>query len=57
MYTYSVIKWLFFFYFYCFLGWCIESAYVSLHNKKLVNRGFMRGPFLPLYGSGGIMML
>ncbi|MDE7222394.1 MAG: putative ABC transporter permease [Acetatifactor sp.] len=57
MYHYSVIQWLFFFYFYCFVGWCIESTYVSLHQKRLVNRGFMRGPFLPLYGSGGIMML
>ncbi len=57
MYTYSVIQWLFFFYFYCFCGWCIESAYVSLQKKRLVNRGFMRGPFLPLYGSGAIMML
>jgi uncharacterized membrane protein len=26
-------------------------------EKHLVNRGFMRGPFLPLYGSAGIMML
>ncbi|MDE5891695.1 MAG: putative ABC transporter permease, partial [Acetatifactor sp.] len=57
MYHYSVIQWLFFFYFYCFVGWCIESTYVSLHQKRLVNRGFMKGPFLPLYGSGGIMML
>lgn len=57
MYHYSVIQWMFFFYFYCFVGWCIESTYVSLHQKRLVNRGFMRGPFLPLYGSGGIMML
>ncbi len=57
MYTYTVIQWLFFFYFYCFVGWCIESAYVSLHQRRLVNRGFMRGPFLPLYGSGAIMML
>lgn len=57
MYHYSVIQWLFFFYFYCFVGWCIESTYVSIHQKRLVNRGFMRGPFLPLYGSGGIMML
>lgn len=57
MHHYSVIQWLFFFYFYCFVGWCIESVYVSLHQKRLVNRGFMKGPFLPLYGSGGIMML
>ena len=57
MYNYSVMQWLFFFYFYCFFGWCFESAYVSIKSKRLVNRGFMRGPFLPLYGSGALMML
>lgn len=57
MYSYSVIQWLFIFYFYCFFGWCFESTYVSLKKRKWVNRGFMRGPFLPLYGSGAIMML
>lgn len=57
MYPYTITQWLFFFYLYCFAGWCIESAYVSIHEKKLTNRGFMRGPFLPLYGSGAIMML
>lgn len=54
---YTAVHWLFFFYFYCFFGWCFESAYVSIRCKRLVNRGFMRGPFLPLYGSGAIMML
>lgn len=53
----QMIQWFFFFYLYCFLGWCFESAYVSLKNRRLVNRGFMRGPFLPLYGSGAVMML
>ncbi len=57
MYHYTVIQWLFFFYFYCFCGWCIESTYVSLKSRKLTNRGFLRGPFIPLYGSGAIMML
>lgn len=57
MYQYSVIQWLFIFYFYCFGGWCFESTYVSIKNKKLTNRGFMRGPFLPIYGSGATMML
>lgn len=52
-----MIRWLFFFYFYCFFGWCFESTYVSVKSGRLVNRGFMRGPFLPLYGSGAIMML
>ena len=57
MIQYKAFQWLFFFYFYCFFGWCFESSYVSLKSGKLVNRGFMRGPFLPLYGSGAIMML
>lgn len=57
MYQYSVTQWIFFFYLYCFLGWCFESAYVSIRTRKLTNRGFMHGPFLPLYGSGAIMML
>ena len=57
MYSYTAVQWLFFFYFYCFFGWCFESTVVSVSKKKFVNRGFMRGPFLPLYGSGAIMML
>lgn len=57
MYSYSMVQWIFFFYFYCFFGWCFESAYVSLKKRKWVNRGFVRGPFLPLYGTGAIMML
>ncbi len=57
MYSYTITQWLFFFYFYCFFGWCFESTYVSLRKRHPVNRGFMRGPFLPLYGSGAVMML
>lgn len=57
MIHYKIAQWLFFFYVYCFLGWCFESAFVSAKSRKLVNRGFMRGPFLPLYGSGAMMML
>lgn len=57
MYHYSAVQWLFFFYFYCFFGWIFESTYVSVKSRKFVNRGFMRGPFLPIYGSGAIMML
>ena len=57
MYSYTMTQWLFFFYFYCFAGWCFESAYVSIKSRELTNRGFLRGPFLPIYGSGAIMML
>ncbi|MCM1161354.1 MAG: hypothetical protein NC412_09030 [Roseburia sp.] len=57
MYTYNLIQWLMFFYTYCFFGWCFESTYVSLKKRKLVNRGFLNGPYLPLYGSGAISVL
>ncbi len=53
----SIIYWIMYFYIYCFLGWCIESAIVSADTKKLTNRGFLRGPMLPIYGFGAIMIL
>ncbi len=57
MFGYSIQEWLFIFYIYCFFGWCFESTYVSLRTGHWVNRGFMRAPFLPLYGSGAILLL
>lgn len=57
MYSYHFWEWLFFFYFYCFFGWCFESLYVSLKKHRPVNRGFMKGPWLPLYGSGAVLVL
>lgn len=57
MYSYHFQEWLIFFYFYSIFGWCFESTYVSLKEHHPVNRGFMRGPWLPLYGSGAVLVL
>lgn len=57
MYTYPWYHWITFFYIYCFFGWIFESTYVSLKKRRLVNRGFLRLPMLPLYGTGAVMML
>ena len=57
MYTYAWYHWLTFFYIYCFFGWIFESTYVSLKKHHFVNRGFLRLPMLPLYGTGAVMML
>ena len=57
MYPYNWIQWLLFFYFYCFAGWCIESTIVSVKEKRVINRGFLHGPVLPIYGTGAIMVL
>ncbi len=57
IFTYDTTDWLLFFYLYSFLGWVFESTYVSLRKGRPVNRGFLRGPILPLYGSGALVML
>lgn len=57
MYTYPWYHWITFFYLYCFFGWIFESTYVSLKTRHFVNRGFLRLPMLPLYGTGAVMML
>ena len=48
---------LMFFFIYCFLGWIWESTYVSIAEHKLTNRGFLRGPAIPIYGFGAIMII
>lgn len=57
MFTYTLTQWLLFFYFYCLIGWIWESCYVSLKQHKWINRGFLHGPFLPIYGCGAIFVL
>lgn len=57
MFLYTPLQWILFFGIYCFIGWCFESTYVSLKSLKFVNRGFLYGPFLPIYGSGAIVLL
>ncbi len=48
---YKVIMW---FLIYSVLGWTMESIYISICNKKITNRGYVKGPICPIYGFGGI---
>lgn len=57
MYSYSLSQWILFYLFYCVCGWCIETTFVSCRRRRFVNRGFLRGPVIPLYGSGAIVIL
>lgn len=54
---YTQAQWLLFFFLYCFLGWIWECLYVSFRKKQWVNRGFLYGPIIPLYGFGAITVL
>lgn len=57
MYVYQPAQWILFFFLYSFIGWLWECCYVSVIKRKWVNRGFMHGPLLPLYGSGAVIIL
>ncbi len=38
-------------------GWTWELVYYFLMKGKLINRGVLHGPILPIYGVGGILIL
>lgn len=42
---------------YCFIGYCLESLYVSLLQRKWISSGLLKGPFIPLYGIGGCLLV
>ena len=57
MYDYTIPEWGLIFFIYSILGWVWECLYVSGQQRKWVNRGFMHGPFLPIYGAGAVLLL
>lgn len=42
---------------YSVVGWCYESLFCSIQAQELVNRGFLFGPYLPIYGFGAIFLI
>ena len=42
---------------YSFLGWVLESVVRTICEKKIINTGFLIGPFCPIYGFGAIIMV
>lgn len=50
------LKYFLLFMIYSFVGWCIEIISIFHEDKKLVNRGFLLGPYCPIYGFGGVLL-
>ena len=46
-----------YFFIYSVMGWLWETVYCSLKAGKFVYRGFLLGPYCPIYGFGIIMVL
>ena len=42
---------------YSFLGWVLESIVRTICERKIINTGFLIGPFCPIYGFGAIIMI
>lgn len=42
---------------YAFLGWCTEVSYAALDTGTFVNRGFLNGPYCPIYGFGVVIVV
>ena len=38
-------------------GWGWEVMYHLVEDHMFVNRGFLQGPWLPIYGTGGVLIL
>lgn len=47
---YTVDQLVILFFFYSFVGWAWETVYCSLKEKKFQYRGFLYGPYCPVYG-------
>lgn len=41
---------------YSFLGWIVDIIGASLKSKKIVPRGFLIGPYCPIYGFGALLI-
>ena len=42
----------FLFFIYSFIGWILEVVQSAFHQKRLVNRGFINGPYVPYMDLG-----
>ena len=48
---YNICYYFLIFFGYSVLGWCVETIAVSFIKKKMIwNRGFLIGPYCPIYG-------
>ena len=48
-YTYFIV--------YAFLGWICEDIYCGVGKRKFINRGFLYGPYCPIYGFGALLVI
>lgn len=53
----QLLDWVLWFFIYSFVGWTWETFLFTIQERRFVNRGFLNGPFCPVYGFGGLLLL
>lgn len=53
----TILEGILYFTAYSVLGWICESIWCSIGTKKPTNRGFLAGPWCPIYGFGALLIL
>ena len=54
---YQIIDYIAMFFIFCFIGWVWEVCLYLVKDMIFVNRGVMYGPWLPIYGAGGVFIV
>lgn len=52
----TVLDYAFYFFFYSIAGWILETVCCSLYYRKIANRGFLKGPVCPIYGTAAVVL-
>ncbi len=55
--SYSLLNLIMMFFIFCFVGWVWEVSLAFISEGTFVNRGTLHGPWLPIYGTGGVIIL
>lgn len=54
---YSFLSYILFFFAFSMIGWIWEVSLHLFSDGRFVNRGMLFGPWLPIYGTGGVLAL
>ena len=54
---YSFLEYIYIFFFFAIAGWIWECSLYLIRDHVLVNRGTKYGPWIPIYGYGGILVI
>lgn len=55
--SYSVTSLIFMFFTFSFAGWLWEVLLHIIADGMIINRGVLTGPWLPIYGAGGVLIV